>query len=446
MAIERIVDGIDLNNFGVLFHSIKSIEEFQKRSGMEGAYKTEYQHHFISLVARLKADGQVLDVAIPMAMYNYHQEVGGASVEFNIAEVTESSVAAMPKAIEKFNEFETTDMYKSLVDMGFSDWCLYNNNSIHAHPNGVNRFSGTDLRADIKHPGVNFPLSTGVDVPNFASIIQHVDGFAEIIHTEYRMFNGVANGERNYKKGRTLTVVKGVAPEPEVEYVEVEPGIIDTLFGTRRPQPPKPAAAKKRPSYWLDDGFANADKLVFQALKDELMEIWEECDFEIDVSNVLKTNVTKGRGRLQTRSEPTTWYGRNKPGKQKISEYNDGLFGDWGRTDGDDELILPEEIEPSHHQMKRYLTESGTFTWTDLTKMDVDAVKDAYWLERLDELEDDAAGILPDDVLVEDSVGIHFSIQEQVNMLVADNIVGKEKLSLLKDVQITELFNEVYNA
>ncbi len=49
--IERITDGIDKNNFGVLFHTVQSIEDFQKKSGMEGSYSVEYQQHYINLLS-----------------------------------------------------------------------------------------------------------------------------------------------------------------------------------------------------------------------------------------------------------------------------------------------------------------------------------------------------------------------------------------------------------
>ena len=441
-AIERIVDGVDTNNFGVLFHSTKTIEAFQVRSGMEGGYTTEYQHHYIALIARLEADDQRLDMAIPMCMFNYHQEVGGASVEFNMGEVGEANGEAMTKALEKFNEFETTDMYKSLVAMGFTDFKLEGLHSIHAHPANVNRFSGTDLRADIKHPGVNFPLSVGENVANFASIIQHKEGHAQIIHTEYRLFNGVENGERNYKKGRTLTIVKGFdVPEPE-PWIEPEPGIIDQLFGTKRQAPPKPKPEKVRPDYTLRDGFAGAEETKLKTLEEELMTVWKECAFEIDVSLVLKTNVLKGRGRLLAPGKQNTWgggtHGSKRQGKHNVEEINAGLFGTWERTGGNTVVTYPEKREyllkngytlqdltamqiqdivetydqvlleeneakfekemqnkePEIWEMKAYLVEENAFSWMELNQLEDEEIKNLYWMERLDNFEDEQAGII----------------------------------------------------
>jgi len=430
----QIIDGVDTNNFGVLFHSTEAIEEFQKRSGMTGSYTTEYQHHYLSLIARLEADGQIMDLCIPLCMYNYHQEVGGASVEFNLGEVGTANNDAQEMAMTKYNEFILTPMYQVLVSMGFDNFVIEGMHSVHAHPDGINRFSGTDLRANIDHPGVNFPLNVGENVANFASIIQHKQGYAQLIHTEYRMFNGTEDGDKVYKKGRTLTVVKGFeVPEPE-PVVPKEPGLIDKLFGTRPPPPPAPKIQKKRPNYFLDDGFANADKATFDNLKDELMKMWVECPFSIDVSLVLKTNVLKGRGRLLS-PQGTTYHGGGRGYQRQGKSYvgqNAGLFGDLEKTDGEfvpyaqkrdyllkngytlqdltamqihdivetyDQVKLEEEeekkeAEPPLWEMKAYLVKEDCFTWPELHQIEDEEVKNLYWLERLDNFEDEEAGIV----------------------------------------------------
>jgi len=433
VIVERITDGVDTNNFGVMFHSTKSIESFQQRSGMSGAYTTEYQHHYIALIARLNAGAQTLDLCIPLCMFNYHQEVAGASVEFNLAEVSTANADAQELAMKKFKEFEQTEMYKTILSMGFTEFIIEGMHSIHAHPNGINRFSGTDLRENINHPGVNFPLNTGTNVANFASIIQHKEGFAQIIHTEYRMFNGVELGEREYKKGRTLSVVRGYdVPEPE-PYVIPEPGLIDALFGTKPVAPPKPLPEKKRANYCLRDGFIGAEEATISKLEKEMMDMWVNCPFEIDTSLVLKTNVLKGRGRLLA---PVTKFKNeqvNGKGKKKAEEINAGLFGTWGKTDGKTEpsfnqkkeflktrgftekdfLVLRiEEVcdeytyeihakeqeeqagtEPTLNSMKQYLVDSEAFTWLDFQNIEDEEIKNFYWLERLDEIEDEQAGI-----------------------------------------------------
>ncbi len=441
--IERITDSIDKNNFGVLFHNIQTIEDFQKKSGMEGGYKVEYQHHYINLVGRIEAEGQRLDIAIPMILYNYHQEVSGAAVEFNLGEVGETNNEAMKLALEKFNEFETTDMYKGLCAIGIETWELHGMNSVHAHPSGVNRFSGTDLRANIKHPGVNFPLSIGKDVPNFASIIQHKEGFAEIIHTEYRIFNGVEKGERNYKKGRTLTIVKGVPDSPEPTLVIVEDGLIDKIFGTNRPQPPKPAAKKKRPNYYLKDGFVKEEAEEFTK---EMMDLWIKCEFIPDTSMILKTNVLRGRGRLQTQNfiKKDSW-GHPQPGKLResktLEDMNEGLFGHMDE-DYEEPKVRPKILQfkdddyesPERYIMIQFLVFKGykrqdIFRWPDAE------IENEFWNERLDEMEDAAAKI---DIDQEDDT------DQLINMMVADNITSREKLLMMSAEDVRIMADECY--
>ena len=442
--IERITDSIDKNNFGVLFHDVQTIEDFQKKSGMEGGYKVEYQHHYINLVGRIETEGQRLDIAIPMILYNYHQEVSGAAVEFNLGEVGETNNEAMKLAIEKFNEFETTDMYKGLCAIGIETWELHGMNSIHAHPSGVNRFSGTDLRADIKHPGVNFPLSVGKDVPNFASIIQHKEGFAEIIHTEYRIFNGIQNGERNYKKGRTLTIVKGVPDSPEPALVIVEDGLIDKIFGTNRPQPPKPAAKKKRPNYYLKDGFVKEEAEEFTK---EMMDLWVKCEFVPDTSMILKTNVLRGRGRLQTVNfiKKDSW-GHGVPGKLReertLEDMNEGLFGHM-EEEYQEPSVRPKILQfkdndyetPERYIMIQFLVFKG-HTRGELFKWSDQELENEFWNERLDEMEDEAANI---------EIDKDDDTDQLINMMVADKITSREKLMMMSAEDVKKMADEVYS-
>ena len=323
---DKIVDKVNLNNFGVLFHTMKSMELFQEKSGMEGSYSNEYQHHYWCAVGRLEVDGQILDVGIPLVMVHYHQEVGGASVEFNLGEVGQASNASKQRAIKKLQELQETEFFNKVMEIGIKHWQIVPMNTFHAHPSGVNRFSGTDLRANIDHPGVCFPLSVGENIANFAGIIQHKEDFAQIIHNEYRVFNGTEAGERVYEKGRCLTIVKGYENEPLPEVAPVVDGIIDNLFGTSRPKPPPPPRRKERKSFVLKDGFsANQGDDFAEVFK----KLWDECTFEVDTELVLESNVIVGRGRLQNTQYGKGWQPGNHA-KNAVNEYNEGLFADGG--------------------------------------------------------------------------------------------------------------------
>jgi len=442
-SVEKITDGKDLNNFGVQFTDTQVLERFQDLSGMKGRYTVEYQFHYINAVGRINADGQRLDVAIPLVMFNYHQEVGGASVEFNMGEVGKANNDAMPLAIEKFQEFEKTDMFKALCDMGITTWELHGLNSNHMHPEGINGFSGTDLREQIEHPGVVYPLSTGKDAPSFSGMMQHKDLCAEQIIMQYRIFNGVAGGLRKYEKGRCLTINRGMATEPEEEWVPLGPGAIDEIFGTLRPQPPKPAKEKERKDFLLRCGLVAEEG---KELGNDLMVLWKACDFEIDTSLILKTNVLKGRGRLQNKATANPWpwnrHTGNHQSRRNLNELNEGLFGG----------LADEEDEPTYSEMRAYLLENGFTTamltgktiyqmednykilknreskeretvvepkrwemiqylitkdWErkDLVDLLEDDLTHLYWTEKLDDDEDIAAGITPDVDTVSAEIG-----------------------------------------
>jgi len=432
MSIERITTSKNLNNFMINFQSTDTIEEIQNLSGMKGAYSVEYQAHFINLVGTIETDGQKLNFAIPMCFYNYHQEVSGAAVEFNLGEVGEANNAAMKTAIEKFNEFETTDMYKALVEYGVIDWQLVGLNSLHCHPHGVNGFSGTDYRADIKHPGVCYPLSTGEEIPNIAMMMQHRSNYAELILAEYTNFNGKEKGERHYAQGRCLTINRGIPAKPIKEYKELAPGIIDEIFGTKRPQPPKPAPAKTRPNFNLKSNFTDADTAKITAFSEEMMKLWNACEFKIDTSNVLKTNITRGRGRLQSKR---TWgHNAGKPkrrGSRSLTEINEGLFGeswyDGSEWDTANNVTIKDDKEPTYQEMVAFLM-TCKYDKKDLEEdYTYKELQDIYWEERLDALDPEEPTRL-----------------EKINRLEEMNIMTFEKLKMLSNKDLDILFEEIF--
>lgn len=326
----KIIDNINLNNYGIVFHSTKTIEKFQKLSGMEGDYTKEYQIHYINLVGRINTSTQQLDIAIPLVMYNYEQYVAGASIQFHLDNVTNANEKAIKLAEDIYQKFAQTDMFKTLSEsMNIQNWIIQGFNSIHAHPNGINNFSGVDLNKDIDHPGVCFPLSSGENISNFASIVQHKTNFAELIHTEYRVFNGNNNSDRIYEKGRCITIVKGYQPKPPTPPKPIEPGDIDKLFGVIPEQKVIKYIHKDRKSYNLLD-MIKSNK-IFENTIQEFSKLWESCDFEIDTSLILKSNVKYykqpeisksyikqyGSKKIQTLFEDDILYSKPKNKKNK---------------------------------------------------------------------------------------------------------------------------------
>ncbi len=476
MNEEKIVDKTNLNYFGVLFHDTKTIEDFQEKSGMEGSYSVEYQHHYINAVGRLRVEDQQFDIAIPLVLFNYHQEVGGASIEFNLEEVGKTNEKAIKTAIDKFKEFEKTDMYNSLIQMGFKEWELHGMNSVHCHPTGVNRFSGTDLRANINHPGVCYPLSTGSNVPNFASIIQHKENYAELIHTEYRIFNGIENGIRLYENGRCLTIIRGFEEEVPEDDTPKGPGPIDEIFGTTRPAPPAKPKPKKRNDYILKNNFTNVvNDEAFKSIQEDLMKLWKECDFEIDTSHIDEDNVQVGRGRLLNSNNRNTWgiegY-HTQTKKQKVEKINATLFDNLAededeptysemrkyllnkgftksvvtsmpliklgevyraqrKKEQEEKRKEKDETEPPYHEMYSYLLTQG-YEPEFLRKISKEEIIDQYWIEKLDSLEeekDEEREELCNDI---------------ADILMADALISKEKIKMMTCEDIIKFFEEMY--
>ncbi|RKX85188.1 MAG: hypothetical protein DRP57_04290, partial [Spirochaetes bacterium] len=383
MKIERIVKSVDLDNFVINFQSSKTIEEIQRLSGMEGAYQVEYQTHFICLVGENSTNGQSLRFAIPLAFYNYYQEVSGAAIEFNLEEVQKANTEATVIALEKYNEFETTEMYQKLNEFGIDKWEIVGMNSFHFHPSGINGFSGTDYRTDIKHPGVCYPLSVGKNLLNIAMMGQHRSNYAELILSEATIFDGELGGERHYAQARCLTLNKGFTTATEEAYTEREQGWLDNIFGTTRTQLPKPLPPKARPSFALKSNF-NGEAGKMGAFIAEIMKLWEECDFEADLSGVLKTSIERGHGRSKFKKQRGSW---DNPNAGINHGYN-GLFDDYydhyddymdGKKKKKKTVESPKKKEPTYYEAVNFLLKEG-YDKNDLeVDYSFDEIKDEYW-------------------------------------------------------------------
>lgn len=233
---ERVIEKRDEKLFGIQIIPHEMINDMQILSGMGKNHSVEYQLHYTNLVATIKdmAFGDELRIAIPLSCYNYKQGVSGSAIKFDLKDVENKAKSKESILIEdkKMKEFLNTELAKYLSSMG-ATFEIVQLNSIHKHPSGVNGFSGTDYQSDITNPGVVFPLSIGVDIPNFASIIQHTHegSGAKLIHTEYRVFDCQTEKDNKvYRRGTCLTIVPGF------EFEKIEPKIRtlnQRLFGIK---------------------------------------------------------------------------------------------------------------------------------------------------------------------------------------------------------------------
>jgi hypothetical protein len=288
----KITDIKNTNLFGIHLHTHNALSEFQKKSGMEGPYTVEYQHHYWAAVGRMYLDGQILDVCIPLVMFNYPQKVSGASIKFDLREVNKMSDQLSDLATAKFNEM-MTKFGKELSEKALPlTWDIVPLMTMHVHPGSLSTFSGTDYDKNIDNPGVVYPLSEGENQASFSSIMGHKKSSPFLMRTEYRLFSGEENGDKKYKYGRCISYVKRDIKEN---------GPIEAMFIGNK---------IKEGSYTFKDGFVNDEG-------DELMkmitDIFENSDYEPDTSFILKENIKK----ITTMSRTVSWGNSNTKSKKR---------------------------------------------------------------------------------------------------------------------------------
>lgn len=404
---EKIIDTRNMNNYGILFWDYRFSEALQNGSGMDGNYSVEYQMHYIAARGRIKTNTQILDVAIPLACVHYEQDVSGAAIEFDLRDVTEATEKIMEEAIKKFKELSETDFMKKLKENGFVSWEITPMNSIHTHPGSLLSFSGVDYRKDINNPGVVFPLSSGSEIANFASIQIHAGGYAELGHTEYRLFTEKENGDKVYEKGRCLTLVRGYE-QPEEE--PPTPGPIDEIFGIE-------PEWKKKPWKRRDDKII-ANEMPETRNKDferELMTLWKECDFEPDYSQISAKNIFR--------------YRRPKTTTTKTIGYQPTLF-----KNGKEETVDMSKVWALQVKKKaNWLIDEINYTKEELQG------KSAYEINQLYDMEYEYWEAEQDDF------SYKHLIPKVRNILIQDNIITKEKLDTLSNADIKRTFEESYH-
>lgn len=419
----KIIDGVNLNNFGILLHDMKAIEDFQDKSGMAGAYRVEYQHHYVSAVGRINAGGQILDIAIPLVMYNYDQQVSGAAIEFHLNNVTAKNKEALPLAVKKFEELQQCSMFEKLTKIGFVDWEISGFHSNHQHPSGVNGFSGVDLRTNIHNPGVCFPLSKGENACNFAGIMQHKENFSEIIRTEYRVFNGKDGEDKYYSKGRCLTLVRGYDNPAIEEEPDIGDGPIDAIFGTTRPKPKPKPREKDRKDYILKDGFTSTEG---DNIGKEIMTMWKECNFTIDTSMILEKHIKRagyntGKQNNLFRGMAEQWEDQeyvHERKKRKITKFIDRSH------------VWISEIEKKAMELVNLLNydEEEVRSWAAVE------VRETWNLEEID-IEEEKTLIESESKTI---------AAKAIDLMRRDKIMSEEKLKMLSYKDLELLFENSY--
>lgn len=190
-----------------------SLQDIYIKSGPL-ANSCEFQVHFWALVARYKfQDSSYLDIGIPTCFYNYKQIVAGATIDFEMDDVSAMSAKVQPIHNMKANELLNSSFIqylKQLIPGVTPSFIATELNSIHRHPGSstYQSFSSTDLKTNPKDLGVVFPYDECKDdYPTFAGIMCLDRGINTLARMEYRTVNGKLKQDILYTKHRCAAIV-----------------------------------------------------------------------------------------------------------------------------------------------------------------------------------------------------------------------------------------------
>ena len=311
--VKKVINRKTLDKFGLLLTTQKSLDDFTQKSGkLATCGSNEYQHHYSSIIYNITEGNQSLDIAIPLVLYNYKQEVSAASIGFELTDVAEMVAATAPVSEAIAGDFQSLPIHNKIMEL-FPDATINitHYQQIHKHPGKLSSFSGTDLDTKPGNPGICFPFSKcNEPTASFGSIVCHIAGSTEIVHTEYRQVLGdIEEGEEIvYEHGRSITHIKG-HQKPLTR--------LESLFTT---------TPRGKKSYRILNGVEEAD--INEAIK-EIIRAFEESDYEPNTDFIFEDNVSEVKhawnrtGTMGYYNKKTTTktiaknkYGTNK-GKEK---------------------------------------------------------------------------------------------------------------------------------
>ena len=277
VAVKKVNDHKTLKAFGLLLTTQKSLNDFTAKSGpLATGGANEYQHHYSSLIYSIKVGEESLDISVPMTLYNYPQKVSGGSIAFELTDVAAIVEATSEVSAARAADFQDTEFHKFIIaKFPDAELNITHYQQIHKHPGRMSSFSGTDLDAKPGNPGICFPFSK-CDEPtaSFGSIVCHIGGKTELVHTEYRQVLGdIEDGDEiTYLHGRSITYVKG----------HVEPlGQIESLFTNKQ---------RGTESYKVLNG------VEAEGINELIMDIiiaFENTEYEPSTDFIFEANVTK---------------------------------------------------------------------------------------------------------------------------------------------------------
>ena len=178
---------MDMRQVTFLINDVDILSDISRMCLVE-ARSSEFQLGYEALHIRIEKYNKVANFVIPIAYYNFKQEVTGASVEYELADVTAAyEVIKGTTNIEQLNGLlNTVKMLEGLdytVSFGIGDF-----GSIHRHPSR-SEFSYIDLKNDPDSPGIIYRKSDfkGLQVDSIIYIDKNEASRTEMFHAEARM-------------------------------------------------------------------------------------------------------------------------------------------------------------------------------------------------------------------------------------------------------------------
>lgn len=211
----KVTEPKDTNNYekmAFVFFDQKSINELKNKC-IDKAGSNEFQFGYRALLVRLKKGNGEIGMFFPTSFYNFTQEVGYASVDYDLQDIEKEATVSKPASLSNSDALiKSMPIFEMLKKHGYEVIFQEGNfGSIHRHP-GQFGFSQIDLRKDPNDPGVVYRQAEADDMWQADSIMYIPDGDTEIYTTECRIVtvkpseDGGVDG--TYCKIPTTTIVK----------------------------------------------------------------------------------------------------------------------------------------------------------------------------------------------------------------------------------------------
>lgn len=128
-----VKETINKTDVAFVYYREKDLKDFKEKSG-DLALSNEYQCHYDALMITYTYDDKSKVYHIfPLVYYNYPQKVSGASIDFDMKDVSKTAELLDKHTIEKYKELKAMleNRVSDIVEAKFS---LTRFNNIHKHP------------------------------------------------------------------------------------------------------------------------------------------------------------------------------------------------------------------------------------------------------------------------------------------------------------------------